>query len=78
MAKSDFKCSLCKKVISSGILDFFNVTSPHKYSCPKCGTICGKHINHRHLALGLLSPKCEKCGSKVLEYKFENNRWIQC
>lgn len=78
MAKSDFYCDLCKKVISKDVLDFFNITTLHKFECPKCGTICNKHVNHRVATLGLLKPKCKKCGSKVLAYKFENDRWSQC
>lgn len=78
MAKSDFYCDLCKKVISKDVLDFFNITTLHKFKCPKCGTICNKHVNHRVVTLGLLKPKCKKCGSKVIAYKFENSKWSQC
>lgn len=78
MAKSDFNCNICKKVISKDVLDFFNVTTLHKFKCPKCGTICNKHVDHRVATLGLLKPKCKKCGSKVIAYKFENGKWTQC
>lgn len=70
MAKSDFKCSLCKDVISE---KFFSLGTFRKYRCPQCGTICKKHIK-THL---LGSPTCTKCGSKVLCYAFLNNRWKQ-
>lgn len=78
MAKSDFKCDICKKVISEDVLDFFDITTLHKFKCPKCGTICNKHVDHRVYALGFFRPKCKKCGSKVVAYKFVNNKWTQC
>lgn len=70
MAKSDYKCSLCKEVVHQS---FFAVLDFKKYKCPKCGTICKKHISYKLLRGNV----CSKCGSKVLSYVFTNNRWKQ-
>lgn len=70
MAKSDFKCSVCKEVKSES---FFALGTFHKYKCPKCGLICKKHVSW-HLLGG---NKCTQCGSKVLSYAFINNKWKQ-
>lgn len=70
MAKSDFTCSLCKKVVSQ---NFFSIGTFHKYKCPKCGTICSAHISHHLFG----RPTCSRCGNKVITYSFINNRWKQ-
>ena len=70
MAKSDFKCSICKEVVSKG---FFSIGVFKKYRCPNCGTICKDHVSS-HLFGG---PTCNKCGKRVIAYQFVNNRWKQ-
>lgn len=71
MAKSDFICESCKKVITHS---FFNPFSLKKYKCPKCGSVlCDDCI--RKPLIG--RPTCKKCHSTVLSYEFKDGEWTQ-
>ena len=70
MAKSDYICEVCNEVVAK---KFISLSGFYKYACPKCGTMCEKHIT-KHL---LGRPTCNKCGGKVLRYKFEDGRWTK-
>ncbi|MBR1625982.1 MAG: hypothetical protein IJ681_02435 [Bacteroidales bacterium] len=70
MAKSDYICKKCGKVAEKG---FLRLTAFHKYTCPKCGTLCEDCVE-----TGFLSkPICKKCGSKCLKHTWSENRWKQ-
>lgn len=69
MAKNDFVCKNCKKVVTQS---FFSLKTFHKYTCPNCGTICEDCVDN-----GLFKRKCRKCGEKVLRYSWSGNKWHQ-
>lgn len=66
MAKSDFICDNCKQVATFGIFE-----SKVRYECPKHGCLC-KECVETHL---LKRATCKVCGSKLLQFRFTNNRW---
>ena len=71
MAKSDFICNNCKKVVSKG---FFRIKNFYKYSCPSCGVSCEDCVKTSIIK----KPKCKKCGKTVLRYVYLDDKWQQC
>ena len=70
MAKSDFICSICKRVAGSD----GRGRPTSKYRCGKHKEICRECVN---VSGGILSRKrreCTKCGSEVLLYDFNEKR----
>lgn len=70
MAKSDFICQHCKQTVTFG---FLSIVQPRRYQCPNHGLLCKDCVDKPLIG----KARCKECGSKVLEYKFENNRWTQ-
>lgn len=68
MAKSDFVCKGCSQVKGKGLLGV-----KKKYECPKCGILCKDCVNTHLIA----SSKCKKCNAKVLEFRWEDEKWKQ-
>ena len=70
MAKSDYICKNCNKVVTK---PFITLKTFHKYTCPNCGTICQDCVKSSFLA----GTKCLKCDTKVIRYSWNGTKWMK-
>lgn len=68
MAKSDFICKNCKKLVTFGFLQ-----TPVRYRCPEHGIICKDCVDTHFLG----RATCKECGSKLIQFKFNGKGWVK-